>query len=67
VSIGEIVVAEKFVEGVKMNWEMFLVNQFLIDYKEGQDKGMEFHYTWLLILIALVSWRESDDSQFFQQ
>jgi hypothetical protein len=43
---------------------MFLLNQFLIDCKEAQDKGMEFHYAWLLILIALVAWREPEDTQF---
>jgi hypothetical protein len=32
--------------------------------EEVQDRGMEFHYAWLLILIALVAWRESKDSQF---
>jgi hypothetical protein len=48
-----------------MNWETFLLNQFLIDCEEVQDKGTEFHYSWLLILIAVLSsWREPDDSQF---
>jgi hypothetical protein len=36
----------------------------LIDYEEAQDKGVEFHYTWILILIALSTWREPDDMQF---
>jgi hypothetical protein len=45
-----------------MNWVMFLVNQFLIDYREAQDKGAKFHYTWLLIMIALVAWREPNDT-----
>jgi hypothetical protein len=36
----------------------------LIDCEEAQDKGTEFHYVWLLILIALATWRESDDAQF---
>jgi hypothetical protein len=40
-----------------MNWEKFLVNQFLQDCTEAQEKGTEFHYTWLLILIALVRWK----------
>jgi hypothetical protein len=38
-----------------MNWATFLVNQFLVDCTEAWDKGMEFHYAWLLILIALVT------------
>jgi hypothetical protein len=43
---------------------MFLWNQFLIDWEEAQDKGTQFHYYWLLILIALSSWREPYDNQF---
>jgi hypothetical protein len=47
-----------------MNWAMFLLNQILIDCEEAQDKGTEFHYSWLLILIALSTWREENDSHF---
>jgi hypothetical protein len=50
--------AEKCKEGVQMNWVTFLVNQFLQDCTEAQEKGAEFHYAWLLILIALVRWQE---------
>jgi hypothetical protein len=47
-----------------MNWAMFLLNQFLIDCEEARDKGTEFHYSWLLIIIVLSTWRELDDSHF---
>jgi hypothetical protein len=67
VPAGAITVTEKCVEGVQMNWETFLVNQFQIDYREAQDRGMEFHYAWLLILIALVAWREPKTHNFCQQ
>jgi hypothetical protein len=55
---------EKCIAGVQMNWVMFLVNQFLMDCREVQDKGKKIHYAWLLILIALVAWREPKDTQF---
>jgi hypothetical protein len=61
-----ITTVEKSVEGVQMNWDMFLVNKFLTDFTEAQEKGMEFHYAWLLILIALVSWREPNEFQFLK-
>jgi hypothetical protein len=32
--------------------------------REAQDKGIEFHYTWLLIFIALATWRDLKDTQF---
>jgi hypothetical protein len=47
-----------------MSWETFLLNQLLIDCKEAQEKGMEFHYASLLILIELVAWREPEETQF---
>jgi hypothetical protein len=57
-------VAEKCVEGTTMSWAPFLLNQFLLDYAEAQDKGMEFHYPWLLILISFTTWGEPEDAQF---
>lgn len=45
--------AEMCVTGVKMRWAPFLLNQFIIDYKEVQIKGNEFHYSWTLIMISL--------------
>jgi hypothetical protein len=44
-----------------MNWATFLVNQFLQDCTEAQEKGIEFHYAWFFILIALVGWKEPMD------
>jgi hypothetical protein len=64
VPIGVIATVVKCVAGVQMNWVKFLVNQLLMDSKEAQDKGTKFHYTCLLILISLVSWRELKDTQF---
>jgi hypothetical protein len=49
---------ERCIEGIQMNEVTFLLNRILIDFEEVQDKGIKFHYAWLLILIALSSWRE---------
>jgi hypothetical protein len=64
VPVVVIVTAEKCVECVKMNWATFFLNQFLIDCEGAQDKGTEFHYTWVLILIALSASREPNDMHF---
>jgi hypothetical protein len=48
--------AGKCTEGLQMNWAKYLVNQLEIDYRESQDQGYEFHLSWLLILIAFISW-----------
>jgi hypothetical protein len=47
---------EKCVEGLQMNWAKYLVNQLELDCREAQDQGYEFHFSWLLILIAFISW-----------
>jgi hypothetical protein len=43
-----IAAVEKCIEGVQMNWATFLVNQFLQDCIEAQEKGTKFHYAWLV-------------------
>jgi len=39
-----------------MRWAPLILNQFLLYCVEAQDKGMEFHYPWLLILISFTTW-----------
>jgi hypothetical protein len=34
------------------------------DYKDAQDLDTEFHYSWLLMLIALMGWKEPPYSYF---
>jgi hypothetical protein len=36
----------------------YLLNQVLVDYMDVQDNGIQFHYSWLLIVISLVGWNE---------
>jgi hypothetical protein len=45
-------------KGSSMSWAPYLLNSFLEDCKDAQDWGSEFHYSWLLILIALMGWQE---------
>jgi hypothetical protein len=39
-----------------MNWASYPVNQLEQDCHEVQDQGYEFHFNWLLILIAFITW-----------
>jgi hypothetical protein len=39
-----------------MNWVKYLVNQLELDFREAQDQGYEFHFSWLLILIDFTAW-----------
>lgn len=64
VNAGWIRATAKCCMGVTMPWAHFLVEEFMIDYFEAQEKGGHFHYLWLLILIALIGWQEPQDSRF---
>ena len=39
-----------------MRWDLFLLNQFILNYREEQTKGAYFHYSWFLIIIAFEVW-----------
>jgi hypothetical protein len=39
-----------------MNWVQYLVNQLELECGEAQDQGYEFHFSWLLILVAFIVW-----------
>jgi hypothetical protein len=56
--------AGKCVEGMQMNWVSYLVNELEKDCREVQDQGYEFHFSWLLILIAFVTWEMPEGVTF---
>ena len=49
-------------KGICFNWSQFLCNEFLENVREAQDHGRAFCYSWLLILIALVTWEAPEGS-----
>jgi hypothetical protein len=61
---GAVVAATQCAKGRSMSWALYLLNTFLEYYK---DWGSEFHYSWLLILISLVGWKELTYSMFLQR
>jgi hypothetical protein len=56
--------AGKCAEGLQMNWVQYLVNQLELDCREAQDQGYEFHFSWLLILIAFITWELPEGATF---
>ena len=54
----------KCVEGVQMNWSKYLADQIELDCREVQDQGYEFHFIWLLVLIAFVAWEMLEGATF---
>jgi hypothetical protein len=53
------------VKGTLLSWTPYLLDLFLDDYKDAQDLGTEFHYSWLIILITLVGWGEPKYNGFY--
>ena len=53
-------------EGYIYNWAAYLANEFLEDARDAQEKGRPFHYSQILILIALVGWKEPTEAQFVE-
>jgi hypothetical protein len=47
-----------------MNWAQYLVNQLELDCREAQDQGYEFHFSWLLILVAFIAWEMPEGATF---
>ena len=57
-------IAMNCIEGYSYNWVDYIVKEFLEDAQNAQEKGRPFHYSRLLVLIALVGWREPIETQF---
>ena len=51
-------------EGYSYNWAAYVAKEFLEDARDAQEKGRPFHYSWLIVLIALVGWQEPTEAQF---
>jgi hypothetical protein len=47
-----------------MNWVSYLVNELEKECREVQDQGYEFHFIWLLVLIAFVTWKMMEGATF---
>jgi hypothetical protein len=52
--VGVVAAVAQCTKGTILSWEPYFLNLFLEDCRDAQDSGIEFHYSWLLILIALV-------------
>jgi hypothetical protein len=52
------------VEGMQMKWANYIVNEIKKDFREAQDLGYEFHYSWMIILITFVTWKMNEITTF---
>ena len=57
-------IAANYAEGYSYKWAKYMAREFLEDVRDAQEKGTPFHYSWLIVLIALVGWREPIEAQF---
>jgi hypothetical protein len=44
--------------------QQIVLNELKKDYREAQDQGYEFHFSWLLVLIAFFTWKMSKGVTF---
>ena len=51
-------------DGKQYNWCLYLLNQFMDDCRATQESNQLFHYSWLLIIMAFVTWKDPNHSQF---
>jgi hypothetical protein len=58
--------AGKCVEGMQMNLVSYLVNEMEKDCRKAQDQGYGIHFSWILILIAFVSWKMLEGATFLE-
>lgn len=59
VPAGAIDLVAQAKEGKQYNWCMYLLNHFMEDCTSTQEHNQPFHYSWLLVLMAFVTWKES--------
>jgi hypothetical protein len=60
VPAGVIAIAAQCTEGTFVRWAPYLLNLFQMDCRDVQELGTEFHYSWLITLIAFMGWREPE-------
>jgi hypothetical protein len=58
--------AGKCVEGMKMNWVSYLVNELEKGFCEAQEQGYEFQFICLPVLIAFVAWQIPEGVSFLE-
>jgi hypothetical protein len=55
---GVVITEAQCENNTMLSWAPYLLNLFLYDCKDVHDLGTKFHFSWLMILIALIRSRE---------
>ena len=64
VSAPIVSIAANCAKGYSYKWAEYIAKEFLEDIRDAQENGRPFHYSWLIVLIALVGWKEPTEAQF---
>ena len=62
VSAPIVSIVANYAEGYSYKWAEYIAKEFLEYVRDVQEKGRPFHYSWLLVLIALVGWKEPTEA-----
>jgi hypothetical protein len=41
----------------KWLWACYILNKFIDDFMDAQNLEKYFHYSWILLLLAMVLWK----------
>jgi len=47
-----------------MNWASYLINELEKDCQKDQDLRYELHFSWMIVLIAFVTWKMPKGATF---
>lgn len=51
-------------DGKPYNWCLYLLNQFMEDCTGAQEHNQPLHYSWMLVLLTFVMWKETKHNTF---
>jgi hypothetical protein len=61
VPAGAVLLGAAVAKGTEFNWCQYLLNEFLDELNDTQENVGQFHFTWLIIVITFVGWKEPKD------
>jgi hypothetical protein len=58
VPVGFVTSEAQCANDTMLSWAPYLLNMFLDDSKDVKDLRTKFHYSWLIIMIMLIGWKD---------
>jgi len=62
--VGVIHASERCAYGIKMSLALYLQDEFVVGCLKVQEQGKYFHYSWVLLLLAMILWKLPEGKPF---